>query len=342
MRQGFPDTAVGRVAAGQGPPRGGCVTRLDGGAAAFEEVLHRHTPIVTWPAAAVARHFTAATIADVCARPWQWDETLYGGSAAHYVKGRMPYPPAITDAVREKLRLDGTGRLLDVGCGPGSLTLLLAPLFEAAVGIDADRFMIEAARERATEAGVDSVSWRALRAEDLPAGLGTFRAVSFAQSFHWMDQPVVAARVRDMLTPGGAWIHVLATTHRGVDGTDELAHPRPPWDAVDELVAHYVGAVRRAGQGTLPTGTRAGEEDVMRGAGYAGPTRIEVGGGQVVERDVDEISSAVFSLSGSAPHLFGDRLAAFESDLRAVLRHASPTGRFSERTREVALVIWRR
>jgi len=57
---------------------------------------------------------------------WEWDETLYAGSAPHYVTGRMPYPPSLADAIRDELGLDGTGRLLDVGCGPGSLTLLLA------------------------------------------------------------------------------------------------------------------------------------------------------------------------------------------------------------------------
>lgn len=56
-----------------------------------------------------------------------WDETLYSDSAAYYPHGRMAYPPELPSALREELSLDGRGRLLDVGCGPGSLTLLLAP-----------------------------------------------------------------------------------------------------------------------------------------------------------------------------------------------------------------------
>ena len=39
---------------------------------------------------------------------------------------------------------------------------------------------------------IKNVQWQQLRAEDLPAGLGSFRVISFAQSFHWMDQPRVA------------------------------------------------------------------------------------------------------------------------------------------------------
>ena len=67
---------------------------------------------------------------------WRWDPTLYRGSAEHYLTGRLPYPAAIADVLRDVLGLDGTGGYLDVGCGPGSVTTILAPLFEHATGID--------------------------------------------------------------------------------------------------------------------------------------------------------------------------------------------------------------
>ncbi|MBO0868147.1 MAG: class I SAM-dependent methyltransferase [Micromonosporaceae bacterium] len=253
----------------------------------------------------------------------------------------MPYPPSLAGAIRDAVGLDGRGRLLDVGCGPGSLTLLLAPLFETVVGVDADRDMLAEAARRAGQHGVANVHWRQMRAEELPDGLGTFRVATFAQSFHWMDRPVVARRVRTMLEPGGAWVHVGATTHQGVPGEDELPHPRPPWDRIDGLVAEYLGPARRAGQGLLPTGLPDGEEQVMRQAGYTLSARADVGGGEVVDRGVDEIVAAVFSLSGSAPHLFADRLAAFEADLRRLLGQTCDGGRFSERRREMEIVVWR-
>lgn len=265
---------------------------------------------------------------------WEWDRSLFAGTAAHYLVGRMPYPRELADALRDALGLDGTGRLLDVGCGPGSLTLLLAPLFAASVGVDPDPDML---REAARIAGPARVRWRELRAEDLPADLGTFRVVVFAQSFHWMDQPLVADRVRAMLDDGGAWVHVSAMTHRGVDGDLPLPHPRPPWDRIDRLVADYLGPVRRAGRGTLPDGTRGGEEDVMRAAGYQGPERLVVARSEVVERTTDDVVAAVLSLSSSAPHLFGERLGSFEGDLRELLG----AGPFSEQARDVAAAIWR-
>ena len=269
---------------------------------------------------------------------WEWDETLYAGSARHYAVGRMAYPQALAEALRDELGLDGRGRLLDVGCGPGALTLLLAPYFEEAVGVDADGEMLEVAAGRSE---LTNLRWRKLRAEELPADLGTFRVVTFAQSFHWMDQPLVADRVHEMLAPGGAWVHVGATTHRGLDGTDELPHPRPPWDEIDQLVARYLGPVRRAGKSLVPRGTRAGEDDVMRAAGYRGPVKIDVGGNEVEDRSVDDVVASVFSLSSSTPYLFGADLPAFETDLRTLLTESSDNGRFSERRREITATIWR-
>ena len=49
----------------------------------------------------------------------------------------------------------------------------------------------------------------------------------------------------------------------------------------------------------------------------------------------------MYSLSSSTPHLFADRLAAFDQQLRQLLAEASDNGRFSERMRPIALSIWR-
>ncbi len=280
--------------------------------------------------------FTPAVMVD---RGWEWDETLYAGVAAYYRCGRLPHPPGVVRAVREALGLDGAGHLLDIGCGPGSFTLVVAPLFDQVVGIDADAGMIAVAAEVGQRAGVANVVWRQLRAERLPADLGRFRVVTLAQSFHWLNRPRVAAAVHGMLEAGGR-VHVQATTHRGVDRPEPLPHPRPPRAAIETLIRSYLGSLRRAGRGVLPAGTPTDEDEVFRAAGFVGPARIEVPG-EVFERTEDEIVASVFSLSSAAPHLFGARQAGFEADLRALLRGTSPAGRFSEQMREVALDLWR-
>ena len=80
----------------------------------------------------------------------------------------------------------------------------------------------------------------------------------------------------------------------------------------------------------------------MRAAGYPEPRRVMVPRGEVFSRGEDDIVASVYSLSSAAPHLFGDRQAAFEADLRELLRRSSPSGRFYERARDIELVIWRR
>jgi SAM-dependent methyltransferase len=272
----------------------------------------------------------------VAADAGNWDPSLYSGSAAFYARGRIAYPAALAGAFAAELGLDGSGRLLDVGCGPGSLTLLLADRFEEAVGLDADAEMLAEAARLASAAGTGHCRWFHRRAEDLPAGLGEFRLITFAQSFHWLDRPRVAAAVHGMLAPGGACAHVHATTH---EGAASLPHPVPPHAAIRELVREYVGPVRRAGRGRLPGGTPGGEAEVYRGAGFTGPRRFEVPG-RVVTRSTDDVVAAVFSLSSSAPHLFGDRRAGFEAALRRLLHGVSPEGAFTERLRDIAVDLW--
>lgn len=270
---------------------------------------------------------------------WSWDSSLYAGSAEFYAVGRAPYPPALAAALQQALGLDGRGRLLDVGCGPGSLTLLLAPLFAEAIGVDADPGMITVATRLAAEAGLRHAAWRHLRAEELPADLPEVDVITFAQSFHWMDRPRVAATARGMLAPGGTVVHVSAITHEGIETDADLPHPRPPRSAIKDLVRHYLGDVRRAGRGVLPSGTPGGEDAIYRDAGFTLAQRIEVDG-RVLERTADQVIASVYSLSSAAPHLFGDRRGSFDADLRRLLQEASPSGRFCEQLAPTTLNLW--
>lgn len=273
-------------------------------------------------------------------RGWQWDETLFRGSAAYYDRGRLPYAPGYADRLAATLGLDGTGRLLDVGCGPGTVTLAVAGHVAEAVGLDPDPDMLAEARRRADLLGVAGVRWVRARAEDLPAGLGEFRVVVFAQSFHWTDRERVAATVFGMLEPGGWLVNVA-----DLDGPVEPApppHPAPPFAAIGALTRGYLGEVRRAGQGVLAHGTGSGEDEVVTGAGFDGVRRLAVGGGDVVERTVDDLVAWAFSRSDMAPHLFGDRLADFERDLRDLLTAAAPGGVFAERRPATELMYWRK
>jgi len=278
---------------------------------------------------------------------WQWDDSLFKGASAYYERGRLPYAPGYVDRLATVLGLDGGGRLLDVGCGPGIVTLALAPLFAEVVGLDPDRDMLAEAARRAARRDVTNARWVAARAENLPAGLGEFRVVVFAQSFHWTHRDAVAATVLAMLEPGGAFVHISDLKD---ESGESVAQPRPPSSApppaphaqIRDLVRRHLGPTRRAGQGTLPHGTPDGEHLVLARAGFEGFHRHVVAAGQLVERSADDVVAWVFSHSGSAPHLFGDQVAAFERDLRALLREVSPQGRFAEYLPATEIMTWRK
>lgn len=276
---------------------------------------------------------------------WSWDESLFAGAARYYERGRLPYAPGLADAFARSLSLDGRGRLLDVGCGPGTVTLPLAPLFEAAVGLDPDPEMLACASAAAARRGIGNATWTRQRAEALPAGLGSFRVVTFAASFHWMDRPRVASAVALMLDPGGAVVQVDAPGYRidelsAETRRDPLPFPPPPDDALEQLRRRYLGSERRAGRGIRNT-SPSSEDEVFRQAGFLPAETVTVPDRRVVERTVDDIVARVFSTSSTAPHLFGDRQGDYERDLREILAQASPAGRFSLRLPDNLLRIWR-
>jgi SAM-dependent methyltransferase len=273
---------------------------------------------------------------------WEWDETLFRGSAPYYVPGRIPYAAGLPEMLAETLSLDGHGRLIDVGCGPGVLALLLAHLFDEVIGVDPDPGMLEEAKRRAESAGVEDVRWVQLRAEELPAGLGSFRVATFGRSFHWMDRPRVAAITRDMLEPGGAFVQIATIRESGETAEGGLPYPSPPSKAIEELVGRYLGPERRAGRGLLRHGTPDNEDAVLRGAGFGEIERLWVPAGSVLVRTSDDLVAWVFSRSASAPHLFGERRDEFERNLRRLLDDASPSGRFAVVQPDTQVLIWRR
>jgi hypothetical protein len=166
-------------------------------------------------------------------------------------------------------------------------------------------------------------------------GLGEFRVVTFGNSFHWTDRDRVAATVFGMLEPGGAFVNV--SDHK--DRPPEPG-PLPPYERIADLVRSYLGPVQRAGQGVIRNGTPDREDLVLARAGFVDFQRHIVPAGPVLTRTPDDIVAFVFSLSRSAPHLFGDRLGDFERDLRSLLADAG--GEFAERVPATEMMTWRK
>jgi ubiquinone/menaquinone biosynthesis C-methylase UbiE len=154
--------------------------------------------------------------------------------------------------------------LLDVGCGPGSITIdlgrRLAP--GVVVGIDAAETPLETARADAESQGVDNVRFGVADVHRLPFADGTYDVVHAHQLLQHLADPIAA--IREMVRvckPGG----IVAI--REVDSSAIAWHPADPalddWHDLYQQVIRVGGGEPEAGRHLLAWAREAGLEDVQ-------------------------------------------------------------------------------
>jgi SAM-dependent methyltransferase len=133
-------------------------------------------------------------------------------AAAHYLTGRPAYAPALIRRVAQTCGLDGSQRMLDIGCGPGQLSLAFSTWVDRVLAIDPEPAMLEVATELG--AGVaPNIEYRQGSSYDLSPELGRFQFVAIGRAFHWMDRLDTLARLDGMLDNGSA-IALFGTSAR--------------------------------------------------------------------------------------------------------------------------------
>jgi SAM-dependent methyltransferase len=269
--------------------------------------------------------------------PENYDPTLFAGTASYYTRYREAYDPVFIEILKRQLQLDGTGRLLDVGCGTGNIIVPLAPYFSEAVGVDPDADMLAEASRAASAAGATYMRFVKARAESLPLNLGTFDLITMAQSFHWMDRARVLDILHAMLRDGGALAHI-----GNVPVADSVGMEGNPtnWPGVRAVVERYLGPKRRAGVGLYH---EPGPHEPWFEASRFGPGQTfyaKTGHRRV--RDLDDVIGLIFSESGTARHLFGEHVDAFEKDVRAALLAREPSGQFPYVSSDIDILLVRK
>jgi len=117
---------------------------------------------------------------------------VFGDDADAYDRTRPGYPAELIDWLVGGSALD----VLDVGCGTGKLSRLLAGRGCRVLGVEPDQRMAAVARGHALDVEVSTFE----------AWVDTGRRydlVTSAQAWHWVDPVVGARRAADVLRPGG-------------------------------------------------------------------------------------------------------------------------------------------
>jgi SAM-dependent methyltransferase len=128
---------------------------------------------------------------------------VFGEDPDLYDLARPSYPAALLD---DLVAMVGPGaRALDVGCGTGKATVLLAARGFTGVGVEADPAMAAVARRNLA----GQPGWR-IEVSDFekwhPADGDTqFDLVSSAQAWHWLDPEIRLRKAHDSLR-GGGWL----------------------------------------------------------------------------------------------------------------------------------------
>ncbi|NYD34955.1 methyltransferase domain-containing protein [Actinomycetospora corticicola] len=208
-------------------------------------------------------------------------------------------------------------RVLDVGCGPGTITADLATRVGSVLGIDSDPGVVEKARALGVDARVGDVS-------ALPDG--PFDVVHAHQVLLHLTDPVAALREMIRVTAPGGLVAVRDCDYAGV-----VLYPHDPrldrWLAIYRGVARAHGTEPDAGRRVLAWAHAAGAGDVTPSASiwcHATPEERAWWGGQWAERIVDSTIAERAVAGGFATR---EELA----DVAAGWRHwaAHPDGWFS-------------
>lgn len=117
--------------------------------------------------------------------------------------------------------------------------------------------------------------------------------------------------------------------------------PPIPHGEIKAVVEKHLGSTKRAGQGIAKVRTHR-FEDVLVRTRFGAPRSIFAPDIPDLLRDGESVLSGYFSMSTSAPHLFGDRVEEFAADVRDLLRSRSPDGLFWDWPGDTEVVLARR
>jgi ubiquinone/menaquinone biosynthesis C-methylase UbiE len=257
--------------------------------------------------------------------PVSLDVSPFAGTAPYYDRFRAPYAKAAIDFIVERYNLSNDVRVLDLGCGPGTIAIPLSYTVDEVVAVDPDADMIAEGRRLAALRGRQNIQWLRSRAEDTSLGAEMFRVATIGQAFHWMDRDEVLRNLAILIADGGG----LALVNTG------KRRPQDSWEPVaDQIVSKFLGP--RARHPKSNPQEPENEPALVRSEYFSKFTSREFP--STITRDINSIIGCVYSKSSSARPLFGDNVKKFEAELTKALLSLNPAGVFNEQI-ETEVVI---
>jgi SAM-dependent methyltransferase len=146
-----------------------------------------------------------------------------GGAA--YAANRPTYPPELAETLADLV--ERRKLAVDVGCGSGQLSVLLADHFDQVLGLDPSESQLSGAEPD------PRVRYQAAPAEVLPVDDAAADLITAAQAAHWFDRPKFYGEVRRIAAPG-AVVALITYNNAELDPAAlkpimELYHALDPW-----------------------------------------------------------------------------------------------------------------
>jgi SAM-dependent methyltransferase len=229
---------------------------------------------------------------------------LFDGVARLYAATRPGYPAELAGFVVATASVGAGDPVLEVGCGTGQLTSVLAPFGFALTAIDLGPSMIEVARERAGAAGV---TFLASSFESLDAPPGTFGLIIAGAAFHWVDPEVRFRKAARLLRPGG-WLAVAGYEER---------YDEPVGSALDRI-----WRARSANDGAWVT--RPADDEAISGSGLFGPPAYRTFSRRLTRSAADAIG--VENTRATSLSWPDDERSEFSAELGRLLSRRDPVG----------------
>jgi SAM-dependent methyltransferase len=238
-----------------------------------------------------------------------------------YARYREPYPASFFREVAHREGLQGSERLIDIGCGPGLLAIGFAPYVRSCVGVDVETEMLAAARVEAARAAVH-IDLIQARMEDLPEDIGQFQVVTIGRALHWFDREKALAVLERIVAKDG-WIMTCGTRVQSAavqDWTGPFHDVRRAWSSNPEEKCYHID-----------------QEEWFRGSRFHKVEDVRVTATHQVT--VEDLIGRALSLSTNSPEALGDRRPAFEDAMREALEPLSAGGVFDEQVTSGATIF---